>query len=211
LRGLYAICDVDTLRARGVDVLAFSRAVLAAGPCALQLRAKSSPDEERLALLEALRPLCRAASVPLICNDRPDLARAASCDGVHLGQEDLGELHGEPPGPLSVGVSTHTLDQLERALAIHPAYVAYGPVFSTRTKKDASPTVGIDELARANELARASGTPLVAIGGITLDTAPAVGARASAVAVISDLLGPTPHDPSTVTARAAAFRLAVPS
>ncbi len=215
MRGLYAICDVDTLRAHGVEVLPFAEAVLAARPCAMQLRAKTLSDSECLALLHALGAPCRAARVPLICNDRLDLARLAACDGVHLGQEDLGARDavsvGDAPGSLRVGISTHTLDQLERALAMSPAYVAFGPVFSTRTKVDASPTVGLEALSLANDRARAAGTPLVAIGGITLETAPAVGARASALAVISDLLGSTPRDPATVTARASAFRRAVAS
>jgi thiamine-phosphate pyrophosphorylase len=89
MRGLYAIVDTRTLRARAIDVVAFSRAVLAARPAALQLRAKSEPPRELLALLRVLSPLCREAGVPFVVNDRPELAALAGCDYAHLGQDDL--------------------------------------------------------------------------------------------------------------------------
>lgn len=206
MRGLYAICDVETLRARGVDVVAFAEAILLARPCALQLRAKRTPDEKHLTLLRELAPLCRAAGVPLVCNDRPDLAALAGCDAVHVGQTDTPceAVRRSHPG-LEVGISTHTMRELEEALASRPAYVAYGPIFPTTTKRDASPAVGLAGLVEAFRAAREAEIPLVAIGGIRLEAAADLAAHASALAVISDLLGDTPHDAVTVTARAAAF------
>jgi thiamine-phosphate pyrophosphorylase len=124
----------------------------------------------------------------VIVNDRVDLTRMAGAAGVHLGQEDL------PPdaarrllGPGAViGYSTHTIDQIEQA-AEAVSYVAVGPVFGTRTKDTGYDAVGVALVREA--VRRAGGRPVVAIGGITLDTAAAVwAAGATSVAVISDLL-----------------------
>ena len=90
-----------------------------------------------------------------------------------------------------VGVSTHTKDQVEAALQTTADYLAIGPVFATASKgRDADPVVGLDGVDDAARTVDSGTRPLVAIGGITLDKAPAViGAGASSVAVISDLLG----------------------
>ena len=181
MRGLYAIADVKTLAARGVDVIPFARAVVAARPAAIQLRAKELPAREMLALLRLLGPICRHAGVPLVANDRVDVAALAGCDYVHIGQDDVPYdiVHRLTPR-LLVGVSTHDLDQLAKALAHRPAYVAYGPVYPTASKTPPDPVVGIAGLRAAHALARAAGVPLVAIGGITLERAPEVAACADA-------------------------------
>src|SRR5580704_11898423 len=179
MRGLYAIADVKTLLARGVDVIAFVRAVALARPAAIQLRAKELPAREMLSLLRAVGPACRNAGVPLVANDRVDVAALAGCDCVHIGQDDLpfDIVHNLAPR-LRVGVSTHDLDQLARALAHRPAYVAYGPVYPTASKAITDPVVGLAGLHAAHGLAHAAGIPLVAIGGITLERAPDVATRA---------------------------------
>lgn len=109
--------------------------------------------------------------------------------GVHVGQDDL------PPaavrrllGPAAViGFSTHTSDQIERGAEQPVNYIAIGPVFGTRTKETGYEVVGLDHVSEAGR--RSRGLPVVAIGGITLETAPSVWlAGASSVAVISDLL-----------------------
>ena len=197
MRGLYAILDVGSCASRGVHPLSFADAVLAVRPCAFQLRAKDMGARDMLALLRALGPLCRAAGVPLVCNDRADLAVLADCDMVHVGQDDAPiELVRRLSPGLRVGVSTHTLDQLARALDARPDYVAYGPVFPTRSKKNPDAVVGLAGLRAAAALVRehASKTgapppPLVAIGGISLDTAADVAQHADAGAVIGALLG----------------------
>ena len=139
-------------------------------------------------MLRALRPLCTSAGARLIANDRADLAALAQCDGVHIGQDDLplSVVRLIAPGIL-VGVSTHTLAQLGTALAEQPDYVAFGPVFGTASKERADPSVGLELLAEAHALARAAGIPLVAIGGITIERAPAVGAHCELAAVIAAL------------------------
>lgn len=189
LRGLYPILDLDSLTARSLDVLVFARAILEAGPPLVQLRAKSSSARDTLALLRALAPICQKAGAALFANDRPDLALLAGAPGVHVGQHDLPLAEVRRIAPeLSVGVSTHTLDELDRALAERPTYVAFGPVFGTASKANHEPTVGLAGLAAAHERAARAGIPLVAIGGIDLERAPLVAAHADAAAVIGALL-----------------------
>ena len=189
MRGLYAIVDVGTLTAARIDPLRFAESVLSARPCALQLRAKDVPAREVLALLRAMVPLCRRAKVPLVANDRADLASFAGCDIVHIGQEDIPvDLVRRIASGLGVGISTHTIPQLQLALAARPTYVAFGPVFHTTTKANPSPSVGLDGLREAATLAKAAGIPLVAIGGITLERASEVAAIADAAAVVAALM-----------------------
>jgi len=90
------------------------------------------------------------------------------------------------PG-LLLGVSTHTLEQLEQALADKPDYVAFGPVFGTASKERADPAVGLGLLAQAQRAARSAGIPLVAIGGINLERARQVAEHADLAAVIGAL------------------------
>lgn len=125
----------------------------------------------------------------IVINDRVDLALMSGAPGVHVGQEDL------PPdavrallGPQAiVGYSTHSVEQIERAAREPVSYIAVGPVFPTHTKNTGYEQVGVRLVADA--VNRSHGVPVVAIGGITLDTAPAVwAAGATSVAIISDLL-----------------------
>ncbi len=121
-------------------------------------------------------------------NDRADLCLAAGFDGVHLGQDDL-----SPEGARKVigtdlwlGVSTHNPEQLVQADQSTADYLAIGPVFSTRSKANPDPVIGLEGVRRARALTR---KPLVAIGGITRENCRSViEAGADAVAVISDLI-----------------------
>jgi thiamine-phosphate pyrophosphorylase len=156
-------------------------------PALLQLRAKDLTDARLVALARAAVGAARESGVPLIVNDRPDIARVVGADGVHLGQDDL------PPdaaravlGPDAIiGFSTHDLDQV-RAAAAHPIdYLALGPVFRTGSKANPDPVVGPALLARARAH---TSLPLVAIGGITrANVGEVVAAGADGVAVIGDL------------------------
>jgi thiamine-phosphate pyrophosphorylase len=194
VRGLYPIVDVDSLRELGAPpraVVAFAERIISirpARPALLQLRAKHLGARDTLELLRALRPLCSAAGVRLIANDRPDLAVLAECDGVHVGQDDLPLplVRKLAPG-LLVGVSTHDLEQLEQALTDKPDYVAFGPIFATVSKERPDPSVGLALLARAHTAAQRAGIPLVAIGGITLERAAQVAEHAELAAVIAAL------------------------
>ncbi len=209
MRGLYAIVDTGVLRKRGLDPIAYARAVTEARPVALQLRAKNLSAKEILALLRSLMPLCRSRGVRLVANDRADLAALAGCEVVHIGQDDTPyELVHRIAPQLSVGISTHNPEQLARALAFRPLYVAYGPVFETHSKSNPGPPVGIEGVREAARMARAAGVPIVAIGGITLDRVAQLVPIVDACAVIADLLIPdaTLDD---VSVRARAFQTAM--
>jgi len=186
---LYAIADADVCAAAGLEVDAVARAFADAGVSHVQLRAKSADGRTFLALADRVAVALRGTSATLIVNDRVDVAAAVGA-GVHLGQHDLpaGEAR-RLLGPAAlIGRSTHSPGELASALAEPVSYVAFGPVFVTGTKANPDPVVGLDGLARAAATARAASRPLVAIGGITLETAPAViAAGADAVAVISAL------------------------
>jgi len=200
--GLYAIVDLTHLEGHGIDVLPFLDAVLEARPTRVQLRAKHHDARTTLGWLYAFRERCSRAGVECFANDRPDLAALAGVDGVHLGQDDVPLAEARRLFPeLRYGVSTHDPEQLERALADAPDYVAYGPVFETQSKERPDPTVGLSGLARAAQRARAANRPLVAIGGIDLERASSVRALGVDAAVIGALV-PHPFELSEVTRRA---------
>jgi len=159
----------------------------AGGATLVQLREKrASPREFYEAASQAMN-LARMLGVRIVINDRVDIAIAVKADGVHLGQNDL------PPDRARlllgedriVGYSTHTLEQALAATSAPVDYIAIGPVFQTRTKDRPDEVVGLETVSAVK---RQVTKPLVAIGGITLESAPLVlAAGADSVAVISDL------------------------
>jgi thiamine-phosphate pyrophosphorylase len=226
MQGLYAILDTDTLERRGqLNIAPFIEALLDARPAALQIRDKRGGARRTLEILRVAGPLCARAAVPLFANDRADLALLAGCDGVHLGQEDLppdaarslslapGAVDPPRTRGLMIGLSTHTMADLDAAIVAQPDYIAIGPVFETTSKERPDPTLGLEVLGvLASHVRRVCpGLPIVAIGGITLETAGAVGAFVDAVAVISALLpeGAGPLSLDAVRGRARALRDAV--
>ncbi|MGE5180556.1 MAG: thiamine phosphate synthase [Acidobacteriota bacterium] len=162
LRGFYAVLDRDD------EPLARS---LARAACALQLRIKPGEASELVRVARMARRVCDEAGIPLVVNDRVDVALAAGADGVHLGQSDLPvEAARALAGTrLFVGVSTHDVPQVERAVASGADYLGFGPIFATTTKQNPDPVQGLAGLRAA--VAAARGTPVVAIGGITPDRA----------------------------------------
>ena len=131
--------------------------------------------------------LARERGAIVIVNDRPDIAKLARADGVHLGQEDLApsavrEMLG---ASAIIGRSTHSVTQIDEAAKEPVDYVAVGPVFATATKATGYEAVGLELVSTAARC----GLPVVAIGGIKLaNAASVISAGAAAVAVISDLL-----------------------
>jgi thiamine-phosphate pyrophosphorylase len=159
-----------------------------AGARVIQLRAKALGDRALLVCAREAVTAAHAAGAFLIVNDRPDVARIADADGVHVGQDDLapGEVRRLLGPHAIVGVSTHDIAQAVAAGATGADYVAVGPVFATTTKERPDPVVGLD-LVRAARAALAG--PLVAIGGITQANAREVAAAgADGLAVVSALL-----------------------
>lgn len=198
--GPYAILDVGAhLSAeRAPETL---ERFAAAGIRTFQLRAKALDAGPFLELARACRVRAQAAGVTFIVNDRPDIAALAGADGVHLGQHDLAivDVRAWLPAHMTIGVSCHSLDQVDIACVAGADHLGYGPVFNTPTKQNPDPVVGVDGLAAA--CARAGDRAVIAIGGIGLDDLPTIrGAGARAAAMIGALLGAA--DP-TAAARAA--------
>jgi len=191
---LYAIVDADVAAAAGWTLVDLASACLAGGATLLQVRAKDASSGWLLDTAALIVERAHAAGTRVVVNDRADIARLAGADGVHLGQEDLRPaaaraIVGDAADETIVGLSTHTLDQIEAALAQPVSYLAIGPVFATATKATGYQAVGLDRVREAAGRARTRQLPLVAIGGITLESAPGVlQAGAASVAVISDLL-----------------------
>jgi thiamine-phosphate pyrophosphorylase len=183
--------DVDAAARAGWQPLDLARAFLDGGARFLQLRAKALSGAEFFDTAAALVALAQRHGARIIVNDRADIARLTGADGVHVGQEDLSpaavrSLVGEDA---IVGLSTHTVEQLDRAANEPVSYVAIGPVFGTATKVTGHERVGLGMVREAARRTAAAGIPLVAIGGITLESAPSVlAAGAASVAVIGDLL-----------------------
>jgi thiamine-phosphate pyrophosphorylase len=168
-----------------------ARAFLDGGARFLQLRAKQLGGAAFLDTASAIVELAGPSGAIVIVNDRADIARLASAAGVHVGQEDLAprDVRTVVGDDAVVGLSTHTVEQLERALDEPVNYVAIGPVFGTVTKDTGYEAIGLERVADASRRAAARGLPLVAIGGITLESAASViEAGAASVAVIGSLL-----------------------
>lgn len=196
---IYPILDTasfDRLCLRPETVAA---AWLEAGAGILQFRHKRHFSRAVFETAAAVARMCRQAAAVFIVDDRADIAALLGA-GVHLGQDDL------PPAAARriagseavLGFSTHNEEQL-RAATLEPAdYLALGPIFGTSSKENPDPVVGVDGLARLRPL---SARPLVAIGGITLETAPDVfAAGADSIALIGALLPPEPS-PRALRAR----------
>lgn len=160
-----------------------------AGATFVQLREKNRQALDFYNEAKAALTIARQRGIQLIINDRADIALALGASGVHLGQDDLPpdaarKLLGEK---FIIGYSTHNVAQAIAAASLPVDYVAIGPIFETGTKANPDPTVGLDGLRTVRDAV--GQTPLVAIGGITLENAPSViEAGADSVAVISALL-----------------------
>lgn len=205
---LYAILDLGyTPEERAAAVTAD---LLAGGADILQLRAKGHDTATIRRVALALIPLCRAAGVPFILNDFPELAAEIGADGVHIGQDDgslaearlnaergmrNAELRGSSipnsefraPRSFLIGRSTHSLEQARAALAEGFDYIGFGPLFPTPTKLG-RPGIGLENI-RAMEAEVGSKIPAFCIGGIkrsNLTEVLAAGARR--VVIVSDLL-----------------------
>ena len=173
-------------------------ALTAGGASFIQLRDKfASAAEFYHAAVHAIDRAHRN-DAKIIINDRVDIALACGADGVHLGQDDLGPAHARKLlGPSAIiGFSTHSIKQAMEALQLPIDYVAIGPIFSTTTKEDHDPVIGLDVLRAVRKLAPAF--PIVAIGGINRENAPSViAAGADSVAMISDIIS----EPSQIETR----------
>ncbi|HID64505.1 MAG TPA: thiamine phosphate synthase [Anaerolineae bacterium] len=180
---LYVITDARL--SRGRSHLKVIEAAIEGGATVVQYREKTGTTRQLVQEALALRRLTREASVPLIINDRLDVALAVEADGVHLGVEDMPiPIARHLMGPQAIiGFSPETVEQARQAEADGADYLGVGAVFGTGTKPDAGSPIGVEGL---REMVRAVSIPVVAIGGITAGNAAAcIQAGAAGVAVIS--------------------------
>lgn len=183
---LYPITD------RRVSGLSHAEQIMrlsAGGATLVQLREKHLDAREFYVQAKAALDAARECGVRLIINDRVDIALALQADGVHLGQDDL------PPEAARrilgetaiIGFSTHNLEQAREAATLPVDYIAIGPIFETSSKENPDPKLGTDALKTVRAIVGRK--PLVAIGGISAETAQAtLDAGADSIAVISLLL-----------------------
>ncbi|HVO56737.1 MAG TPA: thiamine phosphate synthase [Dongiaceae bacterium] len=182
---LYVILDAALLPS---DPSELTTQLLNAGARAFQYRNKVAPARELLHASQALSVTLHGQGAAFFVNDRPDVARLAAATGVHLGQDDLSPAAARKivGRKAAIGLSTHNLEQFERAEASETDYIAVGPIFPTGSKRNPDPVVGTELLRKVRGLSR---KPIVAIGGIQLSRVrEVIEAGADSVAVISDIL-----------------------
>jgi thiamine-phosphate pyrophosphorylase len=183
---LYLVTDAGLSRGRSHgDVVA---AAIRGGVSIVQYREKNASTLRMIEEAGALCRLCRAAGVPFIVNDRIDVALAVDADGVHVGQDDM-------PAALArrllgtkkiLGVSAGSTEEAIKAVEDGADYIGASPVFSTPTKTDAPPPLGIEGL---RAMTGAVAIPVVAIGGINAGNAAAMKeAGAAGIAVVSAIV-----------------------
>jgi len=184
---VYPILDTATLGRFGLVAIDTARALLEGGAAILQYRHKGFWSREIVEEAERVAALCAEANVPFIVNDRADYAAMIGA-GLHVGQDDLTPRDARRVVGVkaTLGFSTHNPEQMIAAQTEPVDYVAFGPVFGTRSKEHPDAIVGLEGLGDARAL---TPLPLVAIGGITRETAPACWeAGADSIALISALL-----------------------
>ena len=182
---LYVILDAALLTVPETEC---AQKLADAGVRLLQYRNKRASTRELFESSIELVSLLAPMNVSVVVNDRADVAVLAGANGVHVGQEDLGVEKGrQVVGPEKlVGVSTHNVEQFQRAAASSADYIAVGPIFATGTKSNPDSVVGTEFIRKVRLL---TDKPIVAIGGITLERAPEIiESGADSVAVISDIL-----------------------
>jgi thiamine-phosphate pyrophosphorylase len=182
---LYGIVDLGYVKPD--DVPAMTRALIQGGVDILQLRAKNLEPSQVETLARQMHPITRAAGVPLVINDHPQVAAAVGCEGIHVGQDDLGvaETRRIVGSDCFVGKSTHSVVQARAAMAEGADYIGFGPLYATGTKPDYVP-IGLENIAEVQGFAT---VPVFCIGGVNqgrLDEVIASGAKR--VVVVSAFL-----------------------
>jgi thiamine-phosphate pyrophosphorylase len=182
---LYAIVDLGYVAVAEVERVA--RELIAGGVDMIQLRGKQQSASELHAIAVALHAITSAASVPLVINDHPEIARGVSAEGVHVGQDDLAvaEARRVIRANCFVGKSTHSFEQATQAAAEGADYIGFGPLFATPTKPDYN-AIGLGDIGRVHG---AVTLPIFCIGGVKLENlAGIIAAGARRVVIVSGLL-----------------------
>ncbi len=182
----YPVLDTGVLANRRFPVIDAAEAILEAGARILQFRHKDFFSRAVYEDAERVATLCRNAGALFVMNDRADIAMLLDA-ALHLGQDDLPPAAARRIMPSSrmIGLSTHNTDQLRAGDREAVDYLAIGPIFATVSKQNPDPVVEVNQMASLRVVTR---KPLVAIGGITRQTARSVlQAGADSVAIIGDL------------------------
>jgi len=192
--GLYLVLDPD--HAAG-DPITIAAAAIANGVICVQLRWKSARDRQIVDLARSIHQLTEPRCIPLIINDRLDIALASGAEGVHLGVDDLPlrDARRIAGDAFIIGYSPETDDEIRTAAEAGASYLGIGPFFRTATKADAGSALGSVEFARRRSL---TDLPVAAIGGISASNAgKAFAAGADGIAVASAILDSP--DPAAAT------------
>jgi thiamine-phosphate pyrophosphorylase len=182
---LYGILDLGYVTA--ADAERVTSAMIEGGVDLIQLRAKKSSATEIVDLAMKLHKLTAAANVPLIVNDRAEVAAEVPVEGVHVGQDDdsVAIAREKAKRKIFVGKSTHSFEQALAAQQESADYIGFGPIFATPTKPDYKP-IGLDDI---NRVQSAVTVPMFCIGGIKIDNlGELIAAGAKRVAIVSGLL-----------------------
>lgn len=182
---LYLVTDPTLTRGR--SVLEIVQAAVTGGATLVQLREKEATTREFVTKTLELRKFLNDAGVPLIINDRVDVALAARADGVHLGADDMPyQMARELLGPNAViGASVQSVEEAVAVSTYGPDYIAVSPVFATGTKPDHAPPLGLEGLRKIR--ARVP-ERIIAIGGVTIENAAdVIAAGADGIAVVTAL------------------------
>ncbi|MCF8104133.1 MAG: thiamine phosphate synthase [Desulfohalobiaceae bacterium] len=180
---LYLVTDQGACL--GQELLEVIRQAVRGGVTAVQLREKQAQTRQFVELAGKVKALLADTPIPLVINDRVDVALAAGADGVHLGQEDMDVPDARKiMGPeLILGLSVNAPEQVQEANKLEVDYFGAGPIFPTPTKKDHKTPLGEQGL---QVVVKASQKPVVAIGAITAENCPAVCKKGVAgIAVVS--------------------------
>jgi len=183
---LYLVTDRSLAKGRDLETVVSD--AVEGGVTMVQLREKDASTEEFISLAKQLKKILAPKGIPLIINDRVDVALACDADGVHIGQSDMPyETARKLMGPYKIiGLSVENMDDLQRANSLDVDYIGISPVFATPTKTDTAPEFGIEGLQKAT---KASVHPTVGIGGMNKETAAQViRSGADGVAVVSAIM-----------------------
>jgi thiamine-phosphate pyrophosphorylase len=196
----------DSALSQGRPLTDVVKAAVEGGVSCVQLREKTMSTRDFLDLALAVKQVLQPYHVPLIINDRIDVALACGAEGVHLGQSDLPVAHARQllPAHVFIGWSVENMGDVERALHLPVDYLGVSPVFATPTKTDTQAPWGLDGLRRIRPM---TSLPLVAIGGIHAGNAlPVLQAGAEGLAVVSAIC--SADDPRQAAAQLQAISLA---
>jgi thiamine-phosphate pyrophosphorylase len=183
---LYLVTDRTLSRDRSLSTIV--EAAVSGGVTCVQLREKDCSTREFMVEARALKKLLGPLSIPLIINDRLDIALASGANGVHLGQADMTieDARRISPDSLVIGISAESLEDAVRAEWQGADYIGISPVFSTPTKTDTAPPLGLDGVKL---LSAAVSIPTVGIGGINkTNAASVIRAGADGIAVVSAIV-----------------------